>query len=72
MVSAFSEMHSVMQAHTCGNILELPNYEESVLAVHKTQTGELPEKQLRQMLAQVLDDRLRLALTCSTYGLDEK
>ena len=41
------------------------------MAVHNTQAGE-PEKQLRLMLAQVLDDRLHVALTCSTYGLDEQ
>lgn len=61
-----------MQAHTCDNILELPNYLESMVALSKAESRDLPEKQLRQALAQSMDDRLRLAISCSTYGLDEK
>lgn len=60
-----------MQAHTCGNILELPNYQESLLAVY-AQSGGLPEEQLRHKLSEILDDRFRVAVSCVTYGLDEK
>ena len=61
-----------MQAHTCDNILELPNYLESMVALSKAESKYLSEEQLKQALAQTMDDRLRLAISCSTYGLDEK
>lgn len=61
-----------LQAHTCGNILELPNYQESILAEHNIQEGHVHEQQLERMLLHIVNDRLLVAVRCTTYGLDEK
>lgn len=63
---------NVVQAHTCDNILELPNYLESLLAMHDV-TDEMFKMtdELEQRLRNILDDRLKLAVTCCNgYGLD--
>ena len=63
----------LVQAHTCDNILELPNYQESLLAMHNV-TDEVVEMtdELEHRLRNILDDRLKLAVTCCNgYGLDE-
>lgn len=59
----------LMQAHTCNNTLELPNYQESLLAMHSIteMTGEL-----EQTLRNIIHDKLKLAVTCCNgYGLDQ-
>ena len=61
-----------LQAHTCDNILELPNYQESLLAVHG-QPVDGTNEDLRERLKSIIHDRLKLAVTCcNSYGLDEK
>ena len=67
---------TALQAHTCGNILELPNYQESWMALHSTgaqaSLNQQQQTQLRKELLQILQDRLAVAVAnCSTYGLDE-
>jgi len=65
------------QAHTCENVLELPNYWEAVLrtegggaAAEELAPGE--KKKLYGRMAKVLEERLQLAITtCDSYGLDE-
>lgn len=61
-----------LQAHTCGNVLELPNYQESMLAEHNIQEEDVPEPQLKRMLSHIVNDRLLVAVRCTTYGLDER
>lgn len=62
-----------MQAHTCENILELPNYQESLLAVHGQSLDCLLAHEMRGKLKSIIDDRLRLAiLCCNSYGLDDR
>lgn len=59
----------LLQAHTCNNTLELPNYQESLCAMHSISvlTAEL-EAELRN----IIHDRLKLAVTCcNSYGLDQ-
>ena len=59
-----------VQAHTCDNILELPNYQESLLAMHKEACGSMTHE-LELELRSILDEKLKLALTCCNgYGLD--
>lgn len=54
------------QAHTCDNILELPNYHQALLA-HGTQAAALP-----RLLRATIQDRFMIALhSCDGYGLDE-
>lgn len=60
-----------LQAHTCDNILELPNYQESLLAVNNQTNGSM-KLDLEQKLKSIINDRLKLAVTCChSYGLDE-
>jgi len=62
-----------MQAHTCENILELPNYLESLLAVHGQSTDSLLAYEMKGKLKSIIDDRLRFAITCcNSYGLDDR
>ncbi|KAL0049423.1 hypothetical protein WJX82_002077 [Trebouxia sp. C0006] len=69
--------HTIMlsrlpQAHTCENILELPNYQESLLAVHGDADSLLADE-MKEKLKSIIDDRLRLAITCcNSYGLDDR
>ncbi|GLC34838.1 hypothetical protein PLESTM_000245500 [Pleodorina starrii] len=73
------------QAHTCDNLLELPNYWESLLAVRGVRGGPaavtrgsagLTEDQLKELRAEarrVLADRLEVAvMNFQGYGLDER
>ncbi len=61
-----------IQAHTCENILELPNYQESLLAVHGDADSLLADE-MKEKLKSIIDDRLRLAITCcNSYGLDDR
>ncbi|KAG2486509.1 hypothetical protein HYH03_014811 [Edaphochlamys debaryana] len=73
------------QAHTCDNLLELPNYWESLLTMRGIKGGPtavargtagLTEAQLedcKEEVRRILDDRLTLAvLNFSGYGLDER
>ncbi|GIL74172.1 hypothetical protein Vretimale_4802 [Volvox reticuliferus] len=73
------------QAHTCDNLLELPNYWESLLAVRGVRggptavargTAQLTEEQLADLRAEtrrILADRLEVAvLNFQGYGLDER
>jgi hypothetical protein len=54
------------QAHTCDNILELPNYHQALLA-----RGTEASAMQRQLRA-TIQDRFSLAvLSCHSYGLDE-
>jgi hypothetical protein len=56
------------QAHTCENVLELPDYFEAVRRVEGLD-GEAAARRC----CEVLDDRLQLAVSnCSSYGLDEQ
>lgn len=72
------------QAHTCDNLLELPNYWESLLALRGVKggpaavaqgTAALSTQQARELRAEakrVLDGRLSLAVNnFEGYGLDE-
>lgn len=67
---------SCMQAHTCDNLLELPNYWESLLQTEGFQgsAANAPASRLPGLRAEcerILDDRLTLAITCASgYGLD--
>lgn len=63
----------LVQAHTCDNILELPNYQESLLAMHSVTDGNTQmTDELEQRLRNILHDRLKLAVTCCNgYGLDQ-
>lgn len=62
-----------IQAHTCENILELPNYQESLLAVHGEATDSWLTCEMKEKLKSIIDDRLRLAITCcNSYGLDDR
>ncbi|GIL54422.1 hypothetical protein Vafri_9959 [Volvox africanus] len=73
------------QAHTCDNLLELPNYWESLLAVRGVRggptavargTAQLTEEQMTDLRAEtrrILADRLEVAvLNFQGYGLDER
>lgn len=63
----------LLQAHTCNNTLELPNYQESLLAMHSI-TDAITEmtSELEQTLRNIIHDRLKLAVTCCNgYGLDQ-
>ena len=66
-------MFQMLQAHTCNNTLELPNYQESLLATHVITDGiTRTTSKLEQMLMNIIDDRLKLAVTCCNgYGLDQ-
>jgi len=66
------------QAHTCENILELPNYWEALLrtkfpqATDATAISGSEKSHLYAELKKVLEERLMLAVTsCNSYGLDE-
>ncbi|EFJ42551.1 hypothetical protein VOLCADRAFT_107185 [Volvox carteri f. nagariensis] len=73
------------QAHTCDNLLELPNYWESLLAVRGVRggpaavargTSQLTEGQVEELRGEVrriLENRLEMAvLNFQGYGLDER
>ncbi|KXZ53241.1 hypothetical protein GPECTOR_7g1135 [Gonium pectorale] len=73
------------QAHTCDNLLELPNYWESLLAVRGVRGGPaaiargtttVTDGQLAELRAEarrILDDRLEIAVSnFQGYGLDER
>ena len=65
------------QAHTCDNLLELPNYWQALLHVkgYRAASAVPPELYpgLRDECKKVLDDRLTLAITnCTGYGLDQR
>ncbi|GFR47973.1 hypothetical protein Agub_g9797 [Astrephomene gubernaculifera] len=73
------------QAHTCDNLLELPNYWESLLAVRGIRGGpaavtrgsaQLTPEQLAELRAEarrILEERLELAvMNFQGYGLDER
>ena len=63
----------LLQAHTCNNTLELPNYQESLLAMHSINDGITKmTNELEQTLRNIIHDRLKLAVTCCNgYGLDQ-
>jgi hypothetical protein len=65
----------VRQAHTCENILELPNYWESMVVAKGKRVDALSASvaaELRREMCKVLEERLRLAVThCTDYGLDQ-
>ena len=59
------------QAHTCENLLELPNYWESLLHVRGQGAGGGARQDLLAELRRTLDDRLSFAVAnCDTYALD--
>ncbi len=63
------------QAHTCDNLLELPNYWHALRQVRGHAAGQLDagtQAALEAECLRILDDRLTLAITCSGYGLDER
>lgn len=66
----------LMQAHTCENILELPNYWESLLQVNhiddpETLSGEVLMA-MESRTAEILQERLAYAIAhCIGYSLDE-
>ncbi|PNG99405.1 putative E3 ubiquitin-protein ligase, partial [Tetrabaena socialis] len=73
------------QAHTCDNLLELPNYWESLLAVRGVRGGPAAvargaaaltheqRAELRAEARRILDERLEIAvLNFQGYGLDER
>ncbi|GAX79078.1 hypothetical protein CEUSTIGMA_g6518.t1 [Chlamydomonas eustigma] len=67
----------VPQAHTCDNLLEVPNYWEALLQVkgikNASQIPKALTKELKDECIRILDDRLTLAVTCySGYGLDQR
>ncbi|KAK3277561.1 hypothetical protein CYMTET_14440 [Cymbomonas tetramitiformis] len=63
------------QAHTCENVLELPNYWEAQASVEQMDVEDLSAEDLASLRTKVyrlLEERLRLAVTqCDSYGLDE-
>lgn len=65
------------QAHTCDNLLELPNYWQALLQVRGFRSGFVVPPNLlpglREECKRILDDRLTIAITnCMGYGLDER
>lgn len=78
-------MLALLQAHTCDNLLELPNYWESLLhmrgvrggpaAVARGNASVTAEQlaELREETRRILDERLSLAvMNFEGYGLDER
>ena len=63
------------QAHTCDNVLELPDYWGALCAkkgVNADDDAARRRKELLKELRDVIDARLRTAvLECAEYGLDE-
>ena len=71
-------LKTLPQAHTCENLLELPNYWESLLKAkdieenfHPNKEGLDIRKELRKKLRRILDERLTFAISnCDSYELD--
>ncbi|QDZ23575.1 ubiquitin-protein ligase [Chloropicon primus] len=69
-------LKTLPQAHTCENLLEIPNYWESLLHVKGTpdnfwNLGQGEKDELLKELRETMDDRLTFAVSnCDTYGLD--
>ena len=62
-------LRTLPQAHTCENLLELPNYLESLLVVKGKGTENV--ESMKHELGKVIDDRLTFAVSnCDSYGLD--
>ena len=77
--AAEHRMHLGMlpQAHTCDNLLELPNYWQALLQIKGYRNAaSVPPDQLpalREECAKILEDRLSYAISCySGYGLDQR
>ena len=61
-------LRTLPQAHTCENLLEIPNYWESLLQVRGS---ALQEESLRQEVRDILAKNLAFAIAnCDSYGLD--
>jgi len=60
------------QAHTCDNILELPNYYAALRAKRGLPEGGRADASLLRELRQVVQQRFETAVTeCGSYGLDD-
>lgn len=71
-----AQLGMLPQAHTCDNLLELPNYLNALLQVQgyrnlsNVPLDKIPD--LRAECIRIIDDRLTLAATCVGYGLDDR
>ena len=59
------------QAHTCDNLLELPNYWEALCAQKGVPITTRSDKSLVKELEKLLQQRLEMAVSCDGYALDE-
>ncbi|KAG1679492.1 hypothetical protein FOA52_011091 [Chlamydomonas sp. UWO 241] len=73
-----AQLGMLPQAHTCDNLLELPDYWASLLHTRgfAGNADAVPPDQLDELKREcerILDDRLTLAVTCASgYGLDQR
>ena len=62
-------LQKMPQAHTCDNVLELPNYWESLLQVYGE--GDMGRDELKRKLAEIMQTKFRCAIEMSEgFGLD--
>lgn len=72
-----AQLGMLPQAHTCDNLLELPNYWEALIQVKGYRsTAKVPKDKLpslKEDCVRILNERLTIAVTCcSGYGLDRR
>ncbi len=72
-----AQLGMLPQAHTCDNLLEVPNYWAALLQTKGYRnSSQVPKDQiavLQEECARIMDDRLTLAITCCAgYGLDRR
>ena len=62
------QLQRLPQAHTCDNVLELPNYWESLQTIHPA----WPAERRRAKMVEIVRDRFNYALSqCQEYSLDD-
>ena len=62
------QLQRLPQAHTCDNVLELPNYWESLQTIHPA----WPAERRRAKMVEIMRDRFNYALSqCQEYSLDD-